>query len=208
MRKLIGLMTTSLLISMAVPAASGATILQNTGGTLGVVTNFFGESFTTPAGGPWSNITFNFFSDIPATTPTAAGTAFLLTQEYLGTPASLNSSVPGFLAASTSVSSGHYNFDPTLVLQTNTKYFLYENASLATSGGNAIAGGNAYFAVDSTTNFAPAPVLPPGLGLQAANFLLSGTPTNTAVPEPTSLLGSLIGLSCLLCWRFKRGIAG
>ena len=39
-----------------------------------------GQSVTTPAGGPWNNITFNFFSDF-AGTPAAAGTLFLLSQE-------------------------------------------------------------------------------------------------------------------------------
>ena len=182
MSRLIGMLTAGLVSALALPAAPGATILQNTGGDIGSIFAFVGESFTTPEGGPWSNITFNFYSDVPATTPAAAGTAFLLTQEYLGTPNALGTGTAGFLAQSTGISGGQYVFDPSLILQPNTKYFLYENLAFTTSGGNTFAGGNAYFAFPATDSFAPAPV-PGGSGLQAANFLLSGTPVNTAVPE-------------------------
>jgi len=46
---------------------------------------FFGQSFTTPSsGGPWDDITFNLFTDVPPTTAEASGNAFLLGQKYLG----------------------------------------------------------------------------------------------------------------------------
>jgi len=202
MNRLTIMLSACLLLAAGAPAASGATILQNTGGSLGVVSGFFGESFTTPAGGPWSSVAFNFYSDIPATTPTAAGTAFLLTQEYLGTPAGLGTALPGFLAQSTGVSGGQYNFAPTLVLQPNVKYFLYENASLNTSGGNSITGGNAYFAALSSNNFVTA-VIPSSTALQASNFLLTGTPLATVVPEPASLVTLSLGLAAVagIVWR-------
>src|SRR5882757_8437152 len=96
--------------------ASAGVIDTNTAGAFSN-TAFFGESFTTPGGGPFNNIAFNFFSDVPATTPTAGGTAFLLSQVYLGAPAGLTTATPGFLAQSTSISSGRYLFNPSLILQ-------------------------------------------------------------------------------------------
>lgn len=88
----------------------GDTIVQNTGGSSGVVNEFFGQSFTTPAGRGWFDIAFNFYSDIPAVTPVADGIAFLLSQEYLGAPAGLDSNTRGFIAKSTSVSGSRYVF--------------------------------------------------------------------------------------------------
>jgi hypothetical protein len=69
-------------------------IVQNLGGpALGVETS----------GGPWDDVTFNFYSNVPPTIPAAIVTAFLLDEEYLGTPSNLSSSIPGFLAESTEI---------------------------------------------------------------------------------------------------------
>jgi hypothetical protein len=78
--------------------AHADTITEYTAADGATISARFGQSLMTPSGGPWHDLTFNFFTDVPPTTPTAAGTAFLLTQEYLGTPAALSSSTPGFLA--------------------------------------------------------------------------------------------------------------
>ena len=84
-----------------------------------------GQSVTTPAGGPWNNITFNFFSDF-AGTPAAAGTLFLLSQEDsifnagATAPQNLSSSTAGYIAQSQSISGGVYVFAPSLVLQPST----------------------------------------------------------------------------------------
>ena len=56
---------------------------------------FPGQSITTPTGGPWDNLTFNWFDSPGANIvgiPIAGGTLFLLSSEYLGTPAALSSS--------------------------------------------------------------------------------------------------------------------
>ena len=203
MRRLFGTLAAMFLIASTTPSVSAEIILQNTGGTAGTLTEFFGSSFTTPTGGPFDNITFNFYANIPATTPSAAGTAFLLTKEYLGSASALSTSTAGFLAESTGISGGEFVFASSVVLQANTQYFLYGNAALTSSGGNTFPGSAAYFANSSTDNFAMATV--PGTNNpQASNFLLGGT-TMATVPEPSSIVITGIGLLASLgAWRRSR----
>jgi len=188
----------------AVTLAPAQTILQVTSGT-GSATEWFGQSFTTPAGGPWNHITFNFFStpasgSTPASTPAAAGTAFLLTQEYLGTPAALSSSTPGFLASSVSISGGAYVFAPNVLLNSNTKYWIYENASITASGSGTGGGPSiaAYFAFTATSNFTTI------TGVEVANFTLGGTAGIPGTPIPPSLLLTIGGLGCLGLYQARR----
>lgn len=167
-----------LLIACGKLTASATVILQNLGGP-GAVAGFFGESFTTPASVTWNNVTFNFYADVPATTPAAAGIAFLLTQEYLSTPNGLSSSTLGFVAESTGISTGEYIFAPSLTLQPSTMYFVYENGNMTASGGNTVSGDLAYVTSSGTGNFVTAQT-------QASNFLLTGSAV-TSVPEPSTL---------------------
>ena len=80
--------------------ARAVTIAENTAGTQVTGSAFWGQSFTTAPGSPTSSIAFNFFSFPGATTPVAVGDGFLLSMQYLGTPAALSSSTPGFLGQS------------------------------------------------------------------------------------------------------------
>jgi len=172
--------------------ASAGVISSNTGGgSANLDPAFFGQSFTTPGGGPFNDVMFNFYSDLASTTPAAAGTAFLLNQEYLGAPAALNSSTPGFLGASTSISAGRYVFAPSVVLQPNTQYFVYENAAMFISGGNTIAGEAGYFDFPATqSSFAKAPFAVGGIIIpgefQATNFTVTADAVVAAVPEPAT----------------------
>jgi VPDSG-CTERM motif len=149
---------------------------------------FVGQSFTTNPGSPTSNIAFNLFSDVPATTPYALGTGFLLSMEYLGTPAALSSSTPGFLGQATAAG-GFYTFDPSLTLLPLTQYFFYENALIPagaiTAGGNPVAGGHLYFTTIASDNFSPAS--------QSLNFRVTGTPVATSVPDNGSTV-MLLGI--------------
>jgi hypothetical protein len=144
-----------------------------------------------PAGGPWNSISFNFYSNIPATTPVAPGTAFLLSMAYTGTLAALNSATPGFIAESISNAGGIYTFDPTVTLQPNTQYWIYNNA-LARMSGSITAGtpAQSQYTGDPFVNF-PTQVL---------NFTLSGT---LATPEPSTwaLTG---GALCVLAFFAHR----
>jgi hypothetical protein len=190
------------------PVSATPTIIQWTSGTAGIYEPvYFGESFTTPSGGPWNNITFNFYSTpaggpaTPASTPLAAGTAFLLTAEYLGTPAALSSSTPGYLAQSTSISGGLYIFPSSLVLSPGTKYWIYENAPMTASGGGTGGGsaGAGYFAQTATSNFDP------GDGGQVVNYNLSGGSMSVAPAPPTFLL-TVAGLLCVGLYLTRRRI--
>jgi hypothetical protein len=174
--------------------APATTIFQNLGGPDVGAAVFSGQSFTTPSGGPWDDISFNLYSNVPATTPTAGGTAFLLTEEYLGTPAGLSGSTPGFLAQSTGISGGVWDFAAGVVLNPSTQYWIYENASLVASGNNDISGGQQYFTYSSSTDFAAEGI--------SANFTLSGS----AVPEPSTagLTGLALAALVIAARRFRK----
>jgi hypothetical protein len=129
-----GLMTVALFSAIAVTAHAGP-IVQYLAGTFSFAPGApEGESFTTPGGGPWNDISFNFYSNIPATTPAAPGTAFLFSQPYTGTVAALGSAAPGFITSSISNAGGIYTFDSSVTLQPNTQYWIYNNALLRISG--------------------------------------------------------------------------
>jgi hypothetical protein len=139
-----------------------------------------GTTFTTGSGGPWSNITFNFYSTpavgtAPATNPEAFGTAYLLTQPYFGTPGSLGSSTPGYVAASTSISGGKHIFPTNVILNSNTQYWVYENGAGLVGSGTISAVNNSFPQVFISTtqsgalsNFFE--------GLDTFNYTVGGTP--------------------------------
>ncbi len=162
-------------------------IASNASGT-GSNTLFFGQSVTTPSGGPWNNVVFNFFSDPTATTPTAAGTVYLLTQSYTGAPNALSSGTAGFLA-SAAAAGGFYTFSANVTLQPGTQYFFYtDTINFITGGGDSYSGGSVFFSPAAGTNYAA--------NSGDADFRLQGSVV-TAVPEPSSLMLLGTGLSAL-----------
>jgi hypothetical protein len=167
-----------LLVSLvATPQLKAVTIASNTAGTASSLTGYdWGQSFTPVAGGPFDNIVFNLYSSTGA--PDAAGTGFLLSSAYSGTPSALSSSTPGFLGSATA-SGGFYAFAPSLTLLSGTEYFFYENAPLDSILGNNLFPGNSYyFSLDNSIYANGAP--------NSINFTVTGTATVT--PEPSSLL--------------------
>jgi hypothetical protein len=176
--------------------ASATIITSNTGGTANGNPSFYGQSFTTPSGTAYDDISFNYFSNLPPTTPTAAGTLYLLSSAYTGTPAALSSSATGFIASSTGISGGMYLFAPTVTLQPGTQYFVYGDTLLSNiTGGNIFAGQTSYYALTPASAFA-------GNGGVSANFQVSGTavtsgPGPDTVPEPVSMLLVLPALGAL-----------
>jgi hypothetical protein len=161
-----------------------ASVTSGTGQILFQV--FAGQSFTSTAASPETNITFNFFSDSgPATTPAAFATGFLLNKEYLGLPAGLSSATSGYLGQATA-SGGKYSFGSAVTLLPNTQYFFYENSLIpggSITAGATYSGGNFYFTTSPNVGFAD------GLGASNnLNFQVQGTP----VPEPSSFI--LVGM--------------
>jgi VPDSG-CTERM motif len=175
------------------------TIAENIGGPDTSGSGFYwGQSFTTVMIGPESNIAFNLFSDVPATTPYALGTGFLLSMAYTGTPSSLSSSTPGFLGQA-NASGGFWTFNSSLTLLPNTQYFFYENAALGSiSGNNAYAGGQFYFSFSDMGNFLFG-------GGNSINFRVTGSPAG--VPDGGSTL-SLLGLASLGLVALRRKLRG
>jgi hypothetical protein len=169
-----------LLASMLMVSASSGSasiIFSNTAGTLTAGAASIGDSFTTPSGTSYDDITFNYFSNVPATTPLAAGILYLFTSAYSGTPAGLSGA--GAVAHSTSISSGMYLFDPSVTLLPNTQYFVYEDTAIIPTGGDSVIGDHAFFAGATSEAFVQ------NGGNITDNFQLSGTAI-AAVPEPTS----------------------
>ncbi len=182
-------MTVALFAVLAVTAQAGP-IVQYLSGTFSYASFFTeGESFTTPAGGPWNSISFNFYSNSPATTPAAAGTAFLLSTAYAGTPAALSNATPGFIASSTGNAGGIYTFDNSVTLQPNTEYWIFANAAFGVTG--SITAGTA-----AQSQYASNGGVFSNFPSQNTNFTVGGT----TVPEPSAwaLTGAaLCGLSFL-----------
>ena len=66
--------------------------------------------------------------------PMAAGSLFLLTQEYLGLPGNLGAGTPGFVAQSQRIEQGQYVFAPSVTLKGGTKYWFYAYWTPGTAG--------------------------------------------------------------------------
>lgn len=190
------LLAISLTVTCASVKATG--IFSNTAGTLSSGAGYFGQFFTTPAvGGPWSDITFNYYSNSgPATTPYANGDLFLLSAAYNGLPTGLNTSTPGFIAEalSSSIVNGVWVFNGGVTLQTGTVYYVYGDALLpnaAITGGNSVAG-----AGDSYTSSAGVPF--DGPNSVSSNFAVN------SIPEPGTGLTMLIGALTLAGVTVRR----
>ena len=143
------------LAALSITAPARATTIasyttDNGGAGGGVV---IGQSFTTAAGGPWNDLVFSFLN---GSTPVAPDTAFLFSQQYTGTVASLSSSSTGFIAEATG-SGGAYTFNPSTALAGGTQYWIYLNGDLGVPGvstGSApYSGGTAYDAFAPTLGF-------------------------------------------------------
>ena len=174
-----------------VPLNADIIAINNVGASTNSV--FPGQSVTTPGGGPWSNLVFNWFG--PGLSEEAAGTLYLLSQPYLGSPAALSNAVPGFIAAAGAVGDA-YTFAPSVTLDPLTTYFFFNSQVLTISGnGDTYAGGNGYGAFSAAGSFFSSPA-------EDINFRLQGT----AIPEPSSvvLLISAVGISAWMCRRKSR----
>lgn len=153
-------------------------LVQVTTGSTGTF-NWAGQSVTTPVGGPFNNLRFNWYTF--SGDPTAFGTLYLLTQEYLGLPGGLGPSTPGYVGQSVSIVDNQYRFAPGVTLDGATQYWFYTDAqgSFVTSFfGSTYPGGDLYLTGVPTLPFHKA-IAGPGIFLDA-NFRLEGS----TVPSP------------------------
>lgn len=166
-----------------------------------------GQAVTTPAGGPWADIQFSWFSTSTGGR-LAEGSLYLLSSAYAGTPANLGPSTTGLIAIGT-VSGGGvgtaYTFDSSVVLQPNTLYFFYSGNRPGGSGAvdfetpATYTGGSRYGSPGGTANF---------FAFSGAySFVLEGT----QVPEATTTVSLGVALAGLVGFRWffqhqtKRG---
>jgi hypothetical protein len=177
-------------------------ILQNASdANLAPTTAFAGQSLTTPAGGPWNSLTFNWLNGGGTTNPTAFGNLFLLDQAYGGTPASLSAATAGFIA-SAPAAGNLYTFDVSVMLQPAATYFVYTDSTgpYFANFSDEFAGGTAYqTSISSGGNYVP-------FATRDIKFQLNGT---VVIPEPTSLLllvsaGTVLGGVCATRSRLKK----
>jgi hypothetical protein len=195
-RPLFALFALFALVLAAVPAPA-AIITEYTAGAAQVLGEFPGQSFTTPAGGPWNQITFNFFSDIPATNPSAAGTLYLFTAPYAGSPNGLNALLPDLVATAGS-GGGVYTFDAAVTLQPNSTYYAYSDSRVmfSISGVSGYPGGSTYISGGADSSF--------DSFTSDTNFRVNGVVgRDTAVPEPTSV--AVFGLLVLAAVAWPCG---
>ena len=155
-----------------------ATITESTTTTAHNVSGYYGQSFTTPGGGPWNNVTVNFSSFAGA--PVAFGTLYLFTAAYSGTPSGLSGA--SAFAASISIVSNQWTFLPSVSLASSTLYFSYSDAlfggsALGAAGSNPYAGGVISYASSGATAFRQSTDID-------LSFNVSGT--SSAVPEPAT----------------------
>ena len=148
-RTLLGLCTISSLLLVACGSGSKENVTQpgaipNLQPLMDVVTgldvtsggtgtwNWAGQSFVVPGTGSYNDVHFNFYSFKKE--PVAFGTLYLLTQEYLGLPAGLSASTPGFVGKSTSNTGGVYAFAADVAITAGTKYWVYTDTQGAFAG--------------------------------------------------------------------------
>jgi hypothetical protein len=162
---------------------------------------FIEQTITTSAGSAFDDVVFNFYANSPATTPTATGTIYLLSEDYTGSPDALTSSTPGYIASATA-SGGYYTFNTSVTLQPETTYYLAMNGSADLSGDFSLStsySGPDYLYVDSsgsTSDYSANTT-------DSMNYQLTGQST---APEPGSASTSLLGALVFAAWAtWRRG---
>lgn len=165
----------------------------------------YGQSVTTPVGGPWDSIEFNFLGTTPSNetiSDFALGGLYVLSQAYTGAPDALSSSTAGYLGFTSTINDGTWDFSG-VTLQPSTQYFFYMNSLVPL--GNAVeldtsssyTGGSVYYSGSVSSSYA-------NVSSASAEFDLTGTQVSGA-PEPgTALL--MAGAAALVAIFRRRRI--
>lgn len=164
---------------------------------------YIGQSFTTPTGPAYTDIKFSWLN-ASTDTQLAVGTLYLFETEYNPTPGSLSSLVSGqYYAKSESITSGAYEFGPSVTLHGGTKYYAYMDNSGGLLSGATLSSNGSYSGGDY---YQPGSGLgsPPSYQVDSINYaLFSSVGTydvhfrlqGTVVPEPsTAIAMGLLGV--------------
>src|SRR5437588_7341210 len=92
---------------------------------------YWGETVTIIVGKSWNSLSLNFYDATGAAQ--AVGDVYLLSQAYLGTPANLSYSTPGFIAEGIATG-GFYNFPRAVTLLGGTRYWVYTDVAIQLTG--------------------------------------------------------------------------
>ena len=210
MHKLIGnhmrLFSTALAVALfaiaAVPSATADTLASYTAGLMknNIYGYYFELQITTAPGLPEDHLVFNFYSDVPASTPTASGTLYLLNTFYGGTPSGLSPSVTGYLGQA-SGSGSYYTFPTTITLQPGTTYYvvLDGNSAQTLFSYGQISPGTSWMVPHYSDLYSN-----PTVTWAMPNYRLTGS-SAAAVPEPGAGLLTLIGIGS--GWVMRKRIA-
>lgn len=177
---------------------------------------FWGQSFTTPVGGPWNNLTFNFYRNA-AHDPAAVGTLYILDElgwlpGEIPVPDQLSETFLGYVAHSEAVNAfgtgTAWYFPSTAQLEGGTKYWAFMDESgywpdpdfLLVNGDNPFTAGESYYAQGASSGYGPSGAI------YDLNFSLNGLPVS-AVPESGTACLLALGLLGLASAR-RRGRPG
>jgi len=196
-----------------VSSANAISIIDYNPATIGSGASAFGQSITTPTGGPWDHITFNFYESFPNDGQAYASEGlYLLDTEYTeggALPANLSPTTTGYIAHTSTIVADpveggvQWSFDPSVTLSPNTQYWLYMNSSskksdtdvhilyftAPTTSSAEYTGGQQYYAHL------------PGYGAATSAdmaFQLEGQPV---IPEPSTCALLAFGLVSLVALR-------
>lgn len=168
----------ALTLLSGLPAAQADTLAQNTGVSPGTASGFYGVGFTVAGTGGFDDIVFSFGY--------AVGTGFLFSAPYTGTPNGLATSA--FLGSAPG-SGLDYNFASSLDLTGGQTYYFYtDGVSPGFSSAGVPTGTSFYYSNNFFHSFADSN------GNPAANFIVTGDPVASAIPEPSSIFLVATGL--------------
>lgn len=182
---------TAAILLAGLPAHAGE-LESVTDDVSGPFSYYLGQTVVAPDGGPFDDISFSFLS---SGTPVAAGTIYLFTSPYGGTPQGLSSA--SYVATATASGSA-YTFASSVKLQGDTDYYLYTNSVVpdVTEGG---AAPQAAYSDAGDAAFS-------GLIFSGIDFELDGTSTSVPEPPALSVLGEALGILFLICPVSRRSI--
>ncbi len=172
----------SFTMGAAIANAEPVSCIFDTGFAATPLTGTFGQKITMPAGTGAHSIEFEIFTQ--GGLGTADGTLYLLSQEYVGTPAGLSSSVPGFIASAINPVGNKWTFNTSVALLPGTAYWFYNDTN-STWGDGASAssvGGSEYRATGHGAGPGGTFAEPFG-GNFAMNFKLAGVTSASTAPE-------------------------